>query len=86
MQKVDSLVLENNSIKLTSATMVQIAELLRDYNKANSIRNNAKYRFELFGLIEDLINSELPKLISEDVETSIYILKAVRKTAEAIKE
>lgn len=76
-KEIDSLKVGGDEIVLTRATCAQIDELLEFYAKNPS--NSNKARYSLQALIEDLINEELPELISGNIKAGTIILSKIKE-------
>ncbi len=81
MQKVDSLRVMSNEILLSQATLNQLNELIESC-RGPQVNSENINRNMIFGVIQDLINSELPKLMVESPEARNLILNKMSEVAE----
>lgn len=73
-KKIDSLVTEETSIKLSNATLLQIREIVLSDLEGEPYKVRA-----IRDLIEDLINEELPELISGNIKAGTIILSKIKE-------
>lgn len=79
MDKIDSLQVMAGEILLTQATIAQLSELIE---QSRGPQVNTDPRYMIYGFVQDLINSELPKLMVQEPEARNLILNKMREVAE----